>query len=164
MRCQITCKTVKRKALQAITLAEVMISVFVLALVFVGFYVNLKQGFASVEQSRENLGATQVLNQTMEGIRLYTWGELNSNGFMLTNFTISMNPDTNGLSKEHYTSSNQVYTCTVTISPSGMSESYATNLELVTATVTWVSDVNHITNSRSMSTYYSIYGLHNYFE
>ena len=130
-----------------------MVAVFILATVFVGFYVNLKQGFASVESSRENLGATQVLMQQMETIKLYTWSQINSNGFVPTTFTTSMNPNTNGLSSTHYTANTLVYTGTVTIANSSMTESYAGDLVLVTVSVTWRSDVNNVTNTRQMSTY-----------
>lgn len=145
------------------TLVEVMVAVIILAAVFVGFYVNLKQGFASVETSRENLRATQIMEQQMETIRLYTWSQINSNGYVPTSFTSAFTPDTNGLTRSHWVN-NLVYTGTVTISANtGMTESYAADHVLVTVSLTWHSDANNTTNSAKMSTLVSKYGLHNYY-
>jgi prepilin-type N-terminal cleavage/methylation domain-containing protein len=164
MQCHSKSDRFKLRSQRGFTLVEVLVAVFILAAVFVGFYVNLKQGFAAVEASRENLRATQILEQQMETIRLYTWSQINSNGFVPTSFTSAFTPDTNGLSTSHYSTNALVYTGAVTISTNvSMTESYASNFVLVTVALTWRSDVVNVTNSRQMSTLVSQYGLHNYY-
>src|SRR4051812_24340477 len=66
----------------AFTLVEIMVSVVVMSVVFAGFFVGFAQGFAQMQVARENLRATQILEQQMETIRLYTWDQINTNGFI----------------------------------------------------------------------------------
>ena len=116
MQCHSTSGRARLRSRRGFTLVEVMVAGLVLAAVFVGFYVNLKQGFASVETTRENHRATQIMEQQMETIRIYTWSQINSNGFVPTSFTSAFTPVTNGLSSSHYTTNSLVYTGAVTIS------------------------------------------------
>ena len=145
------------RRLKGYTLIEVMISVTVVAVAFVGFYLCLSQGFVTTEVSREDLRATQLLQQQMETIRLYTWDQVNSNGFIPATFTAPFNAvgtsSTNG----------PVYTGTITIGSAPMTESYASNHVLVTVVLTWNSGKSNQQHSRQMSTIVSQYGLHNYF-
>lgn len=139
----------------AFTLIEVMIAIFVFSAVFIGFYMNLSQGFAVMDTSRENMRATQLLDQQMETIRLYTWSQINTSGFVPTNFTAQFNPSsqsTNG----------PVFYGTIVITNASMAESYASNFVWVTVGVTWTS-ANSKQHSRQMSTLVSQYGLHNYY-
>jgi prepilin-type N-terminal cleavage/methylation domain-containing protein len=150
------CRTrATQNAAAAFSLIEVMISLVVLSVVFVGFYLNLSQGFASAEVSRENLRATQILGQQMETIRLYTWSQINTAGYVPTNFTVALDPTgttTNGL----------VFTATTLITNAPMTEAYASSMVQVTTTLTWTSE-NGNRHTRKMSTLVSEYGLHNYY-
>ena len=136
---------------------EVMVVVLVISVTFTGFYLCLTQGFATTEVSRENLRATQLLQQQMETIRLYTWSEINSNGFVPATFTAPFNPvggqSTNG----------PVYTGSIVITNAPLTETYASNLVLVTVTLNWTSGNGNIPHARQMSTLVSQYGLHNYY-
>lgn len=146
----------KSRDVCAFTLMEVMVAVTVVTVAFTGFYLCLSQGFATTEVSRENLRATQILAQQMETIRLYTWSQINSNGFIPSTFTASFDPllqSTNG----------PVYTGTITIGSAPMVEFYKTNHVYVTVKLTWNSGNGQIPHSRTMSTLVSQYGLHNYF-
>ncbi len=124
--------------------------------VFAGFYLCLSQGFATTEACRENMRATQILAQQMETIRLYTWSQINSNGFIPASFTVPFNPlgtqSTNG----------PVYTAQIAITNAPMTEPYASNHVLVTVTLNWTSG-NNQQHQRQMSTLVSQYGLHNYY-
>src|SRR5258707_11267987 len=66
----------------AFTISEVVVAVAVLTIISLGFYTALSSGFGILQASRENLRATQVMMQKLEGIRLCTWSQL-------TNFTFS---------------------------------------------------------------------------
>src|SRR5258705_6392917 len=68
----------------AYTLTEVMVGVAIIAVMFVTLYLGFTQGFGVVQASRENLRATQILQQYSELIRLYTWDQL-TNGTTIPN-------------------------------------------------------------------------------
>jgi len=142
---------------KAFTLIEVLVAMVAIGVVFSGFFLCLSQGFATTEAARENLRATQILEDQMETIRLYTWSQINSNGFIPTNFTTPFSPtgtqSTNGL----------VYYAQILITNAPMVESYASNFVLVTVTLNWTNGNNDLTHQRQISTIVSEYGLHNYF-
>src|SRR5205809_4168365 len=60
----------------AYTLPEVMMGIVIMSIMFVTLYAGFTQGFGVVQASRENLRATQILQQYSELIRLYTWDQL----------------------------------------------------------------------------------------
>jgi type II secretory pathway pseudopilin PulG len=140
---------------RAFTIVEVMIGVMVMFIVFVTVYMGFSQGFATIRITQENLRATQILEEQTEIIRLYTWEQL-------TNTTASKiipttKPDyfyPNGIKK------GIAYLTTITITNSGLSESYSNDIKRVTFQVTWTSGKRSQTNS--MTTLVSHYGLHNY--
>ena len=91
----------------------------------------------------------------MEIIRLYTWSELNSNGFIPATFTAPLDASS-------ATSTNgAVYAGQIVITNAPMSESYSNDHRLVTVTLTWGS--GGVQRKRQMSTLVSQYGLHNYY-
>src|SRR6266508_4273052 len=57
----------------AFAIAEVLVSVALMAIVFVSLYLGMSSGFAVTKLSRENLRATQIMLERLEGIRLYNW-------------------------------------------------------------------------------------------
>jgi len=57
----------------AFTLAELMVGISIMSIMFLTLYLGFTQGFSVVQGSRENLRATQILQQQAEVIRLYTW-------------------------------------------------------------------------------------------
>ena len=141
----------------AYTLPEVMMGVLIMSIMFVTLYTGFTQSFGVVQTSRENLRATQILQQYSEIIRLYTWDQL-----------------TNGVTIPHpYTKTwtfyplggtgNQgiTYTGNMSIDSSDMSEDYAADTRKVTFTLTWRS--GNIPHERRMTTLVSRYGLHKYY-
>src|SRR5258705_511734 len=60
----------------AYTLAEVMVGISIMSVMFLTLYLGFTQGFGVVQGSRENLRATQILQQQAEVIRLYTWEQV----------------------------------------------------------------------------------------
>ena len=75
----------------AYTLPEVMMGILIMSIMFVTLYAGFTQGFGVVQASRENLRATQILQQYSEIIRLYTWDQLTNVNFLphpfITNWT-----------------------------------------------------------------------------
>lgn len=132
---------------------EVMVAVAIGGIMFVSLYSGFSTGFAVIQLARENLRGTQILQEKMETIRLYTWEQINTSAFIPTNFTDVFYASTQS-------ASGLVYTGKVTIASAPISEAYSNDLKLVTIEVTWES-VN-VLRKREMSTLISRYGLQNY--
>jgi prepilin-type N-terminal cleavage/methylation domain-containing protein len=141
----------------AYTLPEVMMGVMIMSIMFVTLYLGFTQGFGVVQSSRENLRATQILQQYSELIRLYTWDQL-TNGVTIPNpytRTWTFYP-LGGTGNQGVT-----YTGTMTISSSDMAEDYAADTRKVTFNLTWNS--GNLAHQRQMTTLVSRYGLHKYY-
>lgn len=143
----------QRAAQRAFTLMEVMVAILAVAVSIVSLYTGLSCGFAAVETSRESLRATQVMLEKLETVRLYSWSQLNTPGFMPTNFSAPFNPATNATGGFNYQG-------TITVANAPVSEGYSNDLKQVTVTVTWTAA--NVSRTRSMSTLVSQYGLQNY--
>ena len=140
----------------AFTLIEVMVAVAIIGVEFVSLYLGMTQGFAIIQLARENLRATQILQEKMETIRLYSWDQITTSGFIPTNFTAAFYP------AGSQTNQGAVYQGTVTITnaPVGASSGYGNDLKLVLVQVNWNS--GRVQRQREMRTLVSQYGLHNY--
>ena len=137
----------------AFTLVEVMIAVTILAVAFASLCVGFCQGFAIIQGARENLRATQILQEKMETIRLYTWEQMNTPGFIPETFQTHFYD--NGAQQ-----SGLLYNGRTTISDPPPGESYAADHKLFTITLGWSSGNSQ--HQRQMTTLVSKYGLHNY--
>lgn len=153
---------------RAFTLPEVMISVGLVAVMFVSLYGGISAGVAVVSVARENLRATQILTEKMETMRLYNWSQINSNGFIPTTFTTQLFPTTaattlaasTGSSTSTVTGSGVTYYGTVTMSVPDISASYSNTMRLVIISLTWTN--GNMARTREMQTYVSANGLQQY--
>jgi type II secretory pathway pseudopilin PulG len=154
MKLNITEQRLRARA--AFTLAEVMMGVAVMAVMFVSLYLGFTQGFAVIQLARENLRATQVLQEKMETVRLYTWEQINTPGFIPATFTAPFYATGSG------TNQGIIYNGTVSIgNPNpAMAESYAADMKQVDVQLSWTS--GNVLRTRKMRTLVSRYGLHNY--
>jgi prepilin-type N-terminal cleavage/methylation domain-containing protein len=142
------------RARAAFTLIEVAVTCAIIGVIFAGFYAAIGSGFSLIGLTRENLRAEQILLDKMETIRLYNWGQVNSNGFIPSTFTNSFYPSGD---LQHR---GVVYYGSMQITPAPLSVGYATNLKLVTVSVIW-TNANQ-PRTRSMETLVSESGLNNY--
>ena len=150
-----------RKSLSArlaYTLVEVMVAVSLLGIVFVALFGGMSSGFALTRASRENLRATQILLERMEGIRLYNWNQLLYSNWIPAQFTNYYYPlTTNGeLPGIMYVGNMEV----VRDPPVNPVTAYSGKLCAVTATVQWTS--GGIPRTRSLTTYVAQNGIQNY--
>lgn len=162
MRTGISSKKMARPA--AFTLIEVMVAVAVIGVLFVSLYSGMSSGFALVNSARENLRATQIILERMEVMRLYSWSQVNSNGFIPTTFTASYYPPTVSTNSEdsRSTSGGIVYYGTVTTNVAPVNDAYATNMRLITITLTWTNANGTFKHTRTMETFISANGLQKY--
>jgi prepilin-type N-terminal cleavage/methylation domain-containing protein len=139
----------------AYSMIELLVAMAVLGVMFVSLYSGFSAGFAIIELARENLRATQILQEKMETIRLYTWDQINTAGFIPTNFVenfyaVGTNTNVTGLS----------YTGRVTIASAPVNSSYSNELKSVSIEVRWRSA--GVQRKREMSTLVTRNGLQNY--
>ncbi|MBI3414267.1 MAG: hypothetical protein HY043_02930 [Verrucomicrobia bacterium] len=139
---------------QAFTLIDVMMAMLVIGLAIISLQAGISCGFMTVDASRETLRATQVMLEKLETVRLYSWSQLNTAGFMPTNFTAPFNPSTNATGGFNYQGTLSINNA------SSVSETYSNDLKEVIVTVTWTN--LNILRTRTMSTFVSQYGLQNY--
>lgn len=135
---------------------ETLMAVLVVGLVLMSFYSIMDLNVAVTRVSRENLRATQILLNHMEGIRLFTWNQLTDTNLLPTTFTEVYNPSgTNGDQCITYTG--KVSVATATLNPPA---AYSTNIYQVTVQVDWTS--GKVVRTRQMTTYCAKFGEQNY--
>jgi prepilin-type N-terminal cleavage/methylation domain-containing protein len=145
---------VKNSALRrrgGFTLLEGLIGVSVMGILITALYTGMTSGFGVVRFARENLRATQVLQEKFESMRLYTWDQINNTNFVPSSFSAPIYGNAN---------STAVYNGTVTIARSGLAEAYADDLRKVTVELNWTS--GNIPRKRTLTSYVARYGLQNY--
>jgi type II secretory pathway pseudopilin PulG len=135
------------------TLLEGMLGIGAMGILIVSLYTGMTTGFGVVRLARENLRATQVLQEKFETIRLYTWDQINDASYIPPTFTASL-----------YNGNGQVdqsaYQGKVKISRAGFSEAYADDLRLVTIELNWTS--GNVARTRTVSSLVARYGMQNY--
>jgi type II secretory pathway pseudopilin PulG len=130
----------------AFTLIEVLMGAAVMSVVFVSIFGVLTMGLFVSGTSRENLRATQIMLDKMEGLRLYSPTQLTNTMFLLQSFTNWFSETNN-----------------IAIAPVSFAASYSSNMQQVTVNIGWVSGgQGNIAHTRSMSTFYANQGLYNY--
>lgn len=146
----------------AFTLAEVCVGAVIVLIVFGSIYAGLTMSFRATQAARENLRATQVMLERLEGLRLYNWDQLVNSNWIPTTFTAYYFPLTNANQ-----SPGVLYFGTVTISnvpfPNPV-PNYANDMRLVTVTIYWTNRIgtNRIVRTRQMQTLVGRMGLQNY--
>jgi type II secretory pathway pseudopilin PulG len=142
-----------RRAIAAATLIEALISGACFSTVAAGVLATMTQGVRTAGASQETLRATQILNEQMEGIRLYTWDQVTSNGFIPETFTAPF--------YSNQSSASFNYTGHVSIINADLTESYSNDVKWVTVTLDW--NRQGVPETRTMKSLISRYGLHNYY-
>lgn len=127
----------------------------ILGITTAGILAAVFNGFFILGRARENQRATQIILEKVETIRLYSWFQVNSNGFIPTTFTQPYDPQANQGSK------GIIYRGTFEISPFPHSTSYSPKMRQVTVTLRWTSERN-LQRSRTFVTYIAKDGLQNY--
>ena len=135
------------------SIVELVLAIGLIGLLVVAVYGAIISGMSTMRMARENLRATQILLDKMEGLRLYRWDQLKP-GFVPTQFIASY--DVNSAS----TNSGILYYGTVTIAPANTGTSYADDMREVTVRVQWKTGA--LNRNRVMSTYVCQSGLQNY--
>jgi len=141
----------------AYTLIEVVVAVSLLGIMFVALLGGMSMGFATTQASRENLRATQILLERMEGLRLYNWNQLVYSNWVPTTFTNWYYPLTNANE-----SAGIMYTGTMAVASDEFlpNASYSNDMRAVTVTIGWTS--SGIPRTRTLTTFVARNGMQNY--
>jgi len=148
------------RALQAYSLIEVLISVVILAVMILALYSAFIFGFASIKTNREDLRATQMLDQRIEAVRLCTWAQLSNYPASFTDYYDPTGVSSNRAGATYYG----------TISTTGIATnipdtaSYKSQVHLITVSVMWTNYTGKapIVHRRQMQTLSAYNGLQNY--
>jgi len=141
-------------AVAAYTMVEILVAMAVLGIMFISLYAGFSSGFALIQVARENLRATQILQEKVETIRLYTWEQINTTNFVPTTFTdYFYSTGTNDKTSFSYTG-------TMKIENTALTESYKDDLKKVTISVAWKS--RNLSHTRKMQTFVTKHGLQYY--
>ena len=163
----------KARRLTAFTLIEVIVCTAILSIAVVSLYAGIASGFSVLSVSRENLRANQVLIEKLETIRLYTWDQINSNGFIPPTFTAPFFPmvitnlvGTNANGTPLYanytngTSGGVTYYGTVRVTNAPVATAYADKMRMVTVSLAWTN--GNVARNRQMQTLVTANGLQEY--
>jgi len=136
------------------TLVDLVMAVAILGIMAGGIFGSFRYGFFTLQLVRENQRATQVLLEKVETIRLYSWDQVNSNGFIPATFEEPYDP------QAPTGSQGVTYSGTVTKSPCPLVSSYAANMIQLTVTLSWTT--RDILHTRRLTTYIAKDGIQNY--
>jgi type II secretory pathway pseudopilin PulG len=138
------------------TLTEVVIATAILGISIAGILAAIFSGFFIMGRVRENQRATQIILEKVETLRLYSWSQVNSNGFIPTSFTQAYDPQAKPGSR------GITYNGTLRISPfPHTTANYSDKMRQVTVTLSWVGERN-MARTRSFVTYIAKDGVQNY--
>jgi prepilin-type N-terminal cleavage/methylation domain-containing protein len=146
----------------AFTLPEVLVSIVLVSIVTVSLFAGITQGFVVVDVGRDNMRATQLMVNTMEIVRLYNWDQINSNGFIPTNYTTFLYPTNTSRANalDTVTLANRRAQVQIGITTPNLGTTYQTNMRQVQITVTWTNQ--NVTRLRTMTSFVAEEGIQKY--
>jgi prepilin-type N-terminal cleavage/methylation domain-containing protein len=157
MKLKILAKRAHSVAQLAFTLVEVIVSVALAGIVFVSLYAGMSSGFAVTQVARENLRATQILLERMEGVRLFNWEQLADRNLLPLSFTEYYYPLASNTESKGISYSGRMFIWEPTLNPPA---TYSANMRAVAAVVNWTN--NGVPRQRWIWTYVSRHGVQNY--
>lgn len=137
------------------TLVDVVMALAVLGVMAGGIFGSFRYGFFTLQLVRENQRATQIILEKVETIRLYSWDQVNSNGFIPATFTDDYDPQGAANNSKGIT-----YSGTVALASCPIGTSYSANMRQLTITLNW--STRDIPHTRSLTTYIAKDGIQNY--
>jgi len=141
--------------MRAFSLIEVMIAAMIIGVVFVSLFVGIGQGFGVIQVSRENLRATQIMQEQVEILRILNWNQITTNASPWS-YQASFFP-------ANLTNQGVIYygQINLTNAPVSVSATCAADVRLAIISLSWTN--GKVARQRELRTLVSRYGLHNYF-
>jgi len=138
-------------------MTEAVVSFGVFGVCFAALLAGLKWNTTTIQFARESVRATQIMEEKLDTIRLYSWDQINTPGFVTNIFYAPFYP-TNALSGSQ--ALGVTYTGMITIATAPISEAYKTNIARITVDLYWPAST-HVRHEQ-MATFVSKYGLQGY--
>ena len=143
------------RSLAGFTIAEVVIAIAICAIGAAALMSCFGYAIRLVGQFRANQRATQIIMEKAETLRLYSWDQVNTSGFIPASFTNTYDGD---FVTTNY--SGTVYYGVVTVGNFPDSTSYAGRMKQLTLTLNWTTE--NIFHTRSLTTFIAQDGIQNY--
>jgi type II secretory pathway pseudopilin PulG len=149
--------TVRRASASGFALTETVVAILIAGIMLPALFTGLASACSTVQSTRENLRATQILVQRMESVRLAPYKTLQDPAAYPINSTEYYSPSGKASGK-----GGAAYTVTYNWAPgpSSLPPSYRTNVMLVTVTAAWKS--GNVQRTCSMQSYVARYGIQRY--
>ena len=155
-----------RKTADGFSIIEAVIGMAVFGITAIALYGGLMSGFSTVRMARENQRATQIILDTMEMVRLYSWDQLTTTGFVPTTFVLVDDGLSGGAPTNRTWSDGRerptgtTYTGRITLSDPTLFTNYDSRLKLVRVELTWMT--GGLQRTRQLSTLVTSDGLYSY--
>lgn len=142
------------RQLEAATLSEIVVCVLIINIGAAALMGCFKYAFFITGITQQQQRATQVMLERAEAIRLCSWDQVRSNGFIPTTFTEYYDPTG--------PSGNQgvLYSGTAQISAFPYGTAYSNSMRQLTLTLLWKT--GNVTHRRTNITYIARDGIQNY--
>jgi hypothetical protein len=151
MNIKITGDYINRRAGAA--MVEALCAIVIVAGVAGSVLGGITTGLYHMQMARENLRASQIMLEKVETIRLYTWDQINSNGFIPREFSVWYDPNSTG-------SKGVKFNGQLSITPATIAATYTNDIKLISVKLSW--NTGKTPRTREFSTYFSRYGVQDY--
>ena len=142
-----------RRNLAAFSLIEASVGMAVIGIVVGAMLTGITTGTFTLRMARENIRATQIMLEKVETIRLYSWDQINTPGFIPPTFTNTYDP-------QGTPSMGLTYNGTLRIDPAPVNSSYSNDMRMVTVHLSW--QTGNLQRDRDFTSYISRNGLQDY--
>jgi len=143
-----------RQKLSGFSMIEATIGMGIVGTTIATLFSGFTSGFFTMQMARENLRATQIMLERVETIRLYSWDQINTPGYITPTFTAPYDPESpvgqQGL----------IYAGTMQIVPCDVPSSYSADMRKVVVTLNWRT--GHLQRTRQFTSYISRFGMQDY--
>ena len=143
------------------SLPEAIIAVSLVGVLFISLYAGFTTGFGILRSARENIRATEILNEQTERLRLLNWSQvLNSSNFLPSSFVTAFDPADNSPTPSGPIFHGRIETST----PTDWPVAYQDRGRLITITLTWTNSEGGtpFVHQRQMQTCVARYGMQQY--
>ena len=139
------------------SLPEAVIAVSLVGILFVSLYAGFTTGFGILRSARENLRATEILNQQTERIRLLSWDQVVDS--TPSSFLQPFDP-----ADDAENPSGPVFFGTIESGPADWPAGYQDRGRLITITLTWTNSIRgtSLVQQRQVQTCVARHGLQSY--
>jgi type II secretory pathway pseudopilin PulG len=134
-------------------MVEVTVGMGVIGAVVGAMLSGITTGTFTMRMARENLRATQIMLEKVETIRLYSWQQITTAGFIPTTFQATYDP-------QGTPSVGLTYQGTMTIANAPITSSYSNDMKVVTVHLSW--QTGSLQRDREFTSYIARNGLQDY--